>query len=121
MSIASWQSISVKASVARLFGWHDQALEYLTTPWCVGIISNMKARELILSRIVYFESAFAELVLWRVPTPVVGSVHLFKYRLAVVANGICIIRYDNESGKGDHWHIDNRKSAYHFTTRSTDR
>jgi hypothetical protein len=76
----------------------------------------MKAAELIRSRIVYSETAFAELVLWRVPKPIVGSDHLFKYRLAYVVNGICVIRYDNETGKGDHRHVGENESAYDFAT-----
>ena len=76
----------------------------------------MKAVELVRTRIVYSEIAFAELVLWQVPKPVVGSTHLFKYRLAFVVNGVCVIRYDNEAGKGDHRHFDNRENPYRFTT-----
>jgi len=30
-----------------------------------------------------------------------GSRHGFKYRLALVADGSCVLRYDNEAGKGD--------------------
>ena len=75
----------------------------------------MKATELIRARIVYSETAFAELVLWRLPKPVPGSDHLFKYRLGHVADGICVIRYDNETGKGDHRHYGSKENAYHFT------
>ena len=82
----------------------------------VVIISNMKATELIRSRIVYSELAFAELVLWRVPKPIAGSAHLFKYRLAYVVDGVCVIRYDNETGKGDHRHYGDNENAYRFTT-----
>ena len=62
------------------------------------------------------EGAFAELVLWRVPTPVQGSTHGFKYRLASVVNGTCVVRYDNESGQGDHRHFDTRERPYTFET-----
>jgi len=41
----------------------------------------MKAVELLRARIAFSEAAFAELVLWRVPRPVTGSAHEFKYRL----------------------------------------
>ena len=34
-----------------------------------------------------------------------GSAHPFKYRLAFIVNGKCILRYDNERGKGDHRHM----------------
>ena len=83
----------------------------------VGILSNMKAVELLLStRIVYSGSAFAELILWRLPKPLEGSWHEFKYRLAYVVRGKCVLRYDNEAGKGDHRHINAKERAYVFTT-----
>ena len=82
----------------------------------VGIISNMKAIELIRTRIAYFESAYAELVLWRLPKSVEGSSHDFKYRLAYVVQGECVLRYDNEIGKGDHRHFCDKEYAYTFTT-----
>lgn len=76
----------------------------------------MKAVELICTRIIYSESAFAELVLWRLPKPVKGSPHGFKYRLAYVVRGKCVLRYDNEVGKGDHRHFDGKETAYVFKT-----
>ncbi len=88
----------------------------MTTGKNVVIISNMKAVQLICTRIIYSESAFAELVLWRLPKPTVGSLHEFKYRLAYVVRGECVLRYDNETGKGDHRHFDGKESAYVFTT-----
>jgi len=76
----------------------------------------MKAVELISTRIPYSEFAFAELVLWRLPKPVEGSLHRFKYRLAYVVRRECVLRYDNEVGKGDHRHFGGIESAYAFTT-----
>jgi hypothetical protein len=31
-------------------------------------------------------------------------------------SGVCVLRYDNEDGKGDHRHFHGRQSAYAFTT-----
>ncbi len=76
----------------------------------------MKAVELVRTRVIYSETAFAELVLWQVPNPVAGSAHAFKYRLAYVVDGVCVVRFDNEAGKGDHRHHDGRQSAYKFST-----
>ena len=76
----------------------------------------MKAVELVRARVAYSETAFAELVLWRVPVPVAGSAHEFKYRLAYVVGGVCVVRYDNEVGKGDHRHFSGKESAYAFRT-----
>ena len=76
----------------------------------------MKAAELLRRRITYSELAFAELVLWQLPASVPGSVHSYKYRLAYVVDGVCVLRYDNESGKGDHRHFRNQESPYIFQT-----
>lgn len=86
----------------------------LTILFRVGIISNMDAVELLRTRIVYSEDAFAELVLWRVPVSVRGSIHDYKYRLAYVIEQICVVRYDNEAGKGDHRHFGQTERSYTF-------
>jgi Family of unknown function (DUF6516) len=77
---------------------------------------NMKATLIARTRIVYSAHSFAELVLWRVPTPVLGSAHDFKYRLAYVVEMKCVVRYDNEVGKGDHRHFGVTAKAYKFST-----
>jgi hypothetical protein len=65
----------------------------------------MKAALLLRERLALAPDAFAELVVWRVPRPVVGSRHSFKYRLALVVEEQCVLRYDNEAGKGNHKHF----------------
>jgi hypothetical protein len=72
----------------------------------------MKAVLLLQTRIAYSETAFAELVLWEAPEPVAGSTHTFRYRLAYIVDGECVVRYDNEAGKGDHRHFAGKKSKY---------
>ena len=76
----------------------------------------MKALELVRTRITYSEAAFAELVLWQVPRPLDGSSHSYKYRLAYVVGGECVLRYDNEAGKGDHRHYRGKEGKYAFST-----
>lgn len=76
----------------------------------------MTARRLFDQRIVVAETAFAELVLWEVPTPLRGSQHRYKYRLAFVVDDRCVVRYDNETGKGDHRHVGDVEEPYAFTT-----
>ena len=88
----------------------------MTTLASVGIMPNMKAVQLLRNRVVYSETVFAEFVLWQVPKPVPGSKHRYKYRLAYVVNVECVIRYDNEEGKGDHRHVSGRESPYRFST-----
>jgi hypothetical protein len=89
---------------------------FLTLGLGVGIITNMRARELFNRRVVLFENAFAELVVWELPQPLRGSTHGYKYRLAFVVDDEGVLRYDNEAGKGDHKHIDAKEVAYAFST-----
>lgn len=74
----------------------------------------MKARSLLDRRVILEPTVFAELVLWEVPTPPAGSSHRYKYRLALVADGVCVLRYDNEAGKGDHVHAGTEERPYLF-------
>lgn len=52
------------------------------------------------------------------PVPVRGSLHGYKYSLAYVVDGICVLRYDNEAGKGDHRHIGMTESPYRFVSHA---
>jgi hypothetical protein len=90
----------------------------LTTILIVVITSNMKAQLLFKRRAPIAENAFADLVIWHLPQPVPGSRHFFKYRLAFVVDGVCVLRYDNEAGKGDHRHCGDEELAYEFPTPS---
>ena len=76
----------------------------------------MKAEPLFRRRVVLAADAFAEVAVWRVPAPVPPSEHPFKYRLAYVVAGQCVLRYDNERGKCDHRHRDGQELAYAFST-----
>jgi hypothetical protein len=74
----------------------------------------MKAVVMIDERHVIAEDAFVEIAVWRVPQPVRTSTHRLKYRLALIAAGECILRYDNEAGKGDHRHLGEVEMPYAF-------
>lgn len=76
----------------------------------------MKALPLLRRRVVLAPDAFAEVVVWRLQQPVPPSEHPFKYRLAYVVGGHCVIRYDNERGKGDHRHWGDEEHDYRFST-----
>jgi hypothetical protein len=75
----------------------------------------MKAVALIRRRVILATDAFVEVVVWRVPKPVPPAEHPFKYRLAYVVEGECVVRYDNERGKGDHRHVGDTESDYVFS------
>ena len=76
----------------------------------------MNAKLMLNERHIVAENAFVEMVVWRLPSPLSGSRHSYKYRLALVINGRCVLRYDNETGKGDHKHIGDEEFPYSFTT-----
>lgn len=76
----------------------------------------MKASPLVRRRVVLAADAFVEVVVWRLREPVPSASHPFKYRLAYVVGGQCVVRYDNERGKGDHRHVGSAESAYDFST-----
>jgi hypothetical protein len=76
----------------------------------------MKAMPLLLRRVIVTADAFVEVVVWEVSEPVPPSTHEFKYRLAYVVSGQCVLRYDNERGKGDHRHTEATKEPYNFST-----
>lgn len=73
----------------------------------------MKAAKLFRTKETY-GAGFVEIVIWRVPEPVLPSDHPHKYRLVYVVNGERIVGYDNERGKGDHKHIGAREEHYRF-------
>jgi hypothetical protein len=58
---------------------------------------------------------FMQMVIWHVEPPVNGSTHNYKYRFAYVKAGICLLRYDNEAGKGDHKHVGDKQQPITFT------
>jgi hypothetical protein len=76
----------------------------------------MKATLLMAERHVLAEDAFAEVRIWRLPRTVPGSTHDLKYRLAYVVDGNCVLRYDNEAGKGDHVHMGTAETRYDFVS-----
>ncbi|MBN8463953.1 MAG: hypothetical protein J0M01_14255 [Dechloromonas sp.] len=52
------------------------------------------------------------MTIWKVPGPVLGCVHAFKYSLFYGYPGERVVGYDNERGKGDHRHIGDRQGRY---------
>jgi len=79
------------------------------SPTCLPYRSFENASSTLRSR-------FAELVIWQLPKPASGAAHQYKYRLAYVVRGECVVRYDNEAGKGDHRHVGAKQTSYIFTT-----
>ena len=73
----------------------------------------MRARQLFRYRAVQ-SGATVEMVIWALPLPTVERPHGLKYRLYCGRGRACLVRYDNEAGKGDHRHYGEREDAYRF-------
>lgn len=74
----------------------------------------MEAELLFYQRIDYDDGAIVEMVIWRVPSPVPPSTHGLKYSLFYGRPGVREVVYDNERGKGDHWHFKGAEAPYTF-------
>ncbi|MEQ1495795.1 MAG: DUF6516 family protein [Novosphingobium sp.] len=74
----------------------------------------MNAALVLRQRAELDANTFFEIVVWRLPRPLAGSRHDYKYRLALVSDNICVLRFDNEAGKGDHKHLDGLEVEYSF-------
>jgi len=80
----------------------------------------MQARLIYREKYIYSDGAVREMVLWQLPKTTRERPHDLKYRLYYgLADGTCIVRYDNETGKGDHRHTKDREEPYHFTDVET--
>lgn len=76
----------------------------------------MKATRAFYDRGEFPDGAIVEMTIWRVPGPVSGSAHAFKYSLFYGFPGKRLVGYDNERGKGDHRHIKDREERYAFSS-----
>lgn len=75
----------------------------------------MVARLIFRSKLVYPDGCIREMVLWQLPKPTPDRPPGLKYRLYYgLADGTCLVRYDNETGKGDHRHYRKREEQYAF-------
>lgn len=75
----------------------------------------MKAEQ-ILRRILNQGDIRVEMVIWLLPKATPDRPHRLKYRLYCGRSSECVVRYDNESGKGDHRHYGEREEAYRFVS-----
>lgn len=73
----------------------------------------MKARQAFRYRDAR-DDVTVEMVLWELPDTTAGRPHGLKYRLYCGRKGRCLVRYDNETGKGDHRHYGSREEPSEF-------
>ncbi len=76
----------------------------------------MVARLLFQDKFIYADGAIREIVLWRLPEADTERQHGLKYSLFYGYPGKCLVRYDNERGKGDHRHEGDKEAPYNFVS-----
>lgn len=74
----------------------------------------MAAKLLFRDKYVYADGAIREMVIWSLPEPDQERPHGLKYSLFYGRPGKCLLRYDNERGKGDHRHAGDQETSYDF-------
>jgi hypothetical protein len=75
----------------------------------------MAAKLLYREKYIYSDGALREMVLWQLPRKSRDRPHGLRYRLYYgLGDGTCLVRFDNESGKGDHKHVSGREESYRF-------
>ena|SRR3990167_10164540 len=75
----------------------------------------MRAKLLFREKNLLEDGHIVELVLWELPEKTKDRPHGYKYRLYFGdSEGNCLVRYDNENGKGDHKHIGKKEIVYEF-------
>ena len=75
-----------------------------------------KATLLLHEKVVLADGAIVELIIWRLPRATPDRRHGLKYRLYFGRGGKCLVRYDNESGKGDYRHVKGREESHRFVS-----
>ena len=91
-------------------------LANLPTSASVGTTANVKAELITRLKSVAEVGGVMELVVWRVPRPVPPADQGYKYRAVYAVDGVRVVGFDNERGKGDHCHLHGRELPYTFTT-----
>jgi Family of unknown function (DUF6516) len=77
-------------------------------------LAIMRAQRIYSDKATFAAGSIVEMVIWRLPAPEPGRPHGLKYRLYYGREGVRIVGYDNERGKGDHKHVDGVETAYRF-------
>ena len=75
----------------------------------------MREKLIYHEKYIYADGAIREMVLWQLPEKTPDRQHSMKYRLYYgLPDGTCVVRYDNETGKEDHRHVQGKEEPYRF-------
>jgi hypothetical protein len=76
----------------------------------------MKAKQIFYDKAVLPDNSIVEMIIWQLPKPSPERPHGLKYSLFYGYDGLRIVGYDNERGKGDHKHLGEVESQYRFVS-----
>jgi len=76
----------------------------------------MKAKQIFYDKVVLPDNSIVEMIIWQLPKPSPERPHGLKYSLFYGYDGLRIVGYDNERGKGDHKHFGEVESQYRFVS-----
>ncbi len=80
----------------------------------------MAAKLIFWEKFVYADGAIREMIIWQLPKKTSKRPHGLKCRLYYgLSDGTSLVRYDNETRKGDHRHIENHEKTYQFKEAET--
>jgi hypothetical protein len=79
-------------------------------------MQHMGATLVFAKKEIYPSGLIVEAVIWQLPEPTADRPHGLKYRLYCGRSGECVVRYDNETGKGDHVHYGDMEKPYSFSS-----
>ena len=81
-------------------------------------ITMRKAMLIVDTKTVLQDGRILQRKIWKLPQPEPGRPFGWKYSLYCGMDGRTIVRYDNETGKGDHRHVgaQEREFPYAFTS-----
>ena len=75
----------------------------------------MMAKLIYREKFIYEDGAVREMDLWQRPRKSAEKPNALNCRLYYrLSDGTCIVRYDNETGKGDHRHLRGKEEVYPF-------
>lgn len=74
----------------------------------------MKAVRILRQKQILADGGILQMTIWQIPEQVPSSLHRWKYSLFYGYPGRRIVGFDNERGKGDHWHLDDDERPYAF-------
>ena len=106
---------TIKDIIVHTCRWISELPTYAVVGiWHVLYMVLVKARLIQSDKLLFEDGAIRQIRIWLVPEPVPPSTHRFKYSLVYVVNGVRVVGFDNERGKGDHRHLHGDETPYEF-------